>query len=601
MPSDQASFRSRQEDRGSDATTRRPGGDRNRILVVDDDPAMCELLARLLSDSGYEVRSAASGDRAIGLARQHPPDLLLLDVAMPGRDGFDVLDALKRDRRTRSIPVVFLSARRGTVERVRGLRSGAVDYIVKPFDRAEVVARVARHLEVARRERSLSASHRDLAERHGSLRADLEAAGRVQRRFVHVHADDTGKYAVAARFLPYVGIGGDLLGVFPLSSRWMALFVLDVSGHGVSSALVAASISSLFRPGSLYLADPRMQDGSPQQPARILARMARDYPVERTGHVLTMVYGLLERETGRFRYASAGHPPPLHLRGDGTVARLEVGGPLLGAIPDARFEEGEVFLGAGDRLVLYTDGVLDARDCDGNPFTADHLQRNLCTHAALPIDAQLGQLAGALKRHLGGLDAQDDVSLLGLERRRDPVRRCDALELLPPCPAPPRRGVSSVEDSGCFVVIDADLEQVVKLRASTRAVCRAAGLGEEEAEAVALAVGEAVTNVIVHGYSGARGEIISLTARAKAERIEIRIRDRARPAPAHVFSTRTRADLPDGPLDPSGRGLEVIRSVMDRIRYCTDENHTNELILERWLPAPATGEETRHEAHDRTP
>ena len=111
-----------------------------RILVVDDDPSTRTLLRRMLTIEGYSVDEAADGPGAMERMGVAPPDLILLDVMMPGQDGLDVLEGL---RRTSAVPVILLTARNEEADRVLGFRFGADDYVVKPFSTAELTARIA--------------------------------------------------------------------------------------------------------------------------------------------------------------------------------------------------------------------------------------------------------------------------------------------------------------------------------------------------------------------------------------------------------------------------------------------------------------------------
>src|SRR5580704_6530485 len=135
--------------------------DKGDILVVDDQPANLKLMEDILKQEGYGVRSFPRGRLALAAAAQQPPDLILLDINMPEMDGFEVCKRLKADKLLAAIPVIFLSALNDTKDKVRGFRSGAVDFISKPFQFEEVQARVQIHLELRRAQRA----ERDVLER----------------------------------------------------------------------------------------------------------------------------------------------------------------------------------------------------------------------------------------------------------------------------------------------------------------------------------------------------------------------------------------------------------------------------------------------------
>ncbi len=120
----------------------------NRILVVDDIEENLKVLSETLIEEGFYPLQAKSGERAIQIAKKAKPDLILLDIKMPDMDGFETIAALKSDPDTAEIPVIFISALNQIEDKVRGFRAGAVDYVSKPFQKEEVVARVGTHLRL---------------------------------------------------------------------------------------------------------------------------------------------------------------------------------------------------------------------------------------------------------------------------------------------------------------------------------------------------------------------------------------------------------------------------------------------------------------------
>lgn len=125
------------------------------ILIVDDTPANLRLLAGLLGNAGYQVRPARDGRMALSVAQANPPDLILLDIMMPEMDGYEVCRQLKADERTREIPVIFISALDDVHDKVKSFTLGAVDYVAKPFQAEEVLARVRSHITLYKLQRDL--------------------------------------------------------------------------------------------------------------------------------------------------------------------------------------------------------------------------------------------------------------------------------------------------------------------------------------------------------------------------------------------------------------------------------------------------------------
>ncbi len=124
--------------------------DKGNILAVDDTPASLKLLTDILKSEGYQVRSAISGELALHAAEVEVPELVLLDINMPGMNGFEVCKRFKAQEEMREVPIIFVSALSETLEKVTGFELGAVDYVTKPYQREELLARVRTHLELSR-------------------------------------------------------------------------------------------------------------------------------------------------------------------------------------------------------------------------------------------------------------------------------------------------------------------------------------------------------------------------------------------------------------------------------------------------------------------
>ena len=154
------------------------------VLVVDDTPVNQKLLSSILRRSGHGVEVAADGIQALAAVAASPPDLILLDVMMPGKDGFTVCAELKADPATADIPIIFLSAMGEVADKVKGLELGAADYIAKPFDSAEVLARTNTQLRLRRLNQSLVRANQDLKAKQLLLEEDLRAAADVQRALI---------------------------------------------------------------------------------------------------------------------------------------------------------------------------------------------------------------------------------------------------------------------------------------------------------------------------------------------------------------------------------------------------------------------------------
>jgi len=390
------------------------------ILIVDDNDVNRQVLVGILRKEGYELLQAADGEHAVALAKQARPDLALLDIMMPVMDGYEVCRQLKIDPHTVDIPIIFLSALAETESKVKGLELGAVDYITKPFDQSEVLARVRSHLKIQRLTQQLMAANRALLEKQQNLELDLRAAGTIQRSLIPKAPPTLDNMEIAWRFRPCERIGGDVFNCYSLNSSHLVAYVVDVSGHGVPAAMVTVSVSQRLSPyGGLVLSEDVALQGlhtiaSPQQ---VLTRLDAEYPIERFEKHFTICYLTCSLADGRVRYSRAGHPMPVVLHTDGSLERLSAGGPIIGLGGVLPFEEDELQLDPGDRLFLFTDGILEYENASGEAFGEDRFLDALRAGRAEPLDATCERIMRALAGFGDGLPPQDDVTLLGVHFR----------------------------------------------------------------------------------------------------------------------------------------------------------------------------------------
>jgi len=211
----------------------------SRILIADDAVFNQKILASILRKAGFEALVAGDGSTALRSARDSRPDLVLLDVVMPGMDGYEVCAGLKADAALADIPVIFLSSLDEPADKIKGLTAGAADYITKPFDGGEVLARVETQLRLRELTRALQSLNHDLVEKQRSLDDDLSAAADIQGALIP-RADLTlPGLALSWLFVPSLAVGGDIFNAQQLDAEHVAFYILDVNGHGVPAAMVA--------------------------------------------------------------------------------------------------------------------------------------------------------------------------------------------------------------------------------------------------------------------------------------------------------------------------------------------------------------------------
>ncbi len=380
------------------------------VLVVDDNRVNRRLLTAILEKDGCRVIEAEDGAPGVELAREHLPDLILLDIMMPGTDGFQACRQLKADPVTQGIPVIFLSALSEVSNKVKGLTLGAVDYIPKPFERTEVVARVRSHLELQRLTRRLQ-------ERQKQIDEDLAAAAEIQRSLLPAALSEAKEVEIDWRFLPCERIGGDVFNFSTLDERHVSIYMIDVAGHGVPAAMVTVSVARSLSAETGYVVNKSSDsDGiEVRSPSEVLDRLDMEYPIERFGKHFTIAYLVLDRWTGVLRYSLGGHPPLLVVRANGTIEWLAEGGPLIGLGGLLPFDEGECQLQPGDRFFLYTDGIPEFECPQGTFFGEDRMAETLAKGTGLSLERACDDLLADLGDFGHGEAYQDDVTLLGVQ------------------------------------------------------------------------------------------------------------------------------------------------------------------------------------------
>ena len=316
---------------------------------------------------------------------------------MPEMNGYEVCEHLKADAGLKGIPVIFISALTEPLDKVKAFAIGGVDYITKPFQMEELHARVETHLKVRRLQIELEETNARLTKANGRMSRDLQAAAKIQATFLPREAPRAPGADFAWVYRPCDELAGDGLNVFPLGDGKVGLYVLDVSGHGVASALLSVTLSRLLspppEPSSILI---RGGDGGDRfaitPPAEVAARLNRLFPFDSaTEQFATMVYGILNAATGEFRYVSAGHPGPVHLPSAADPVILASQGAPIGLADDA-YEERSIRLRAGDRLFVYSDGVPEAMGPAGEQFGDARLLKSIGQGRTEPLQESLATL-----------------------------------------------------------------------------------------------------------------------------------------------------------------------------------------------------------------
>jgi serine phosphatase RsbU (regulator of sigma subunit) len=377
------------------------------VLVVDDEAFNVDYLIQELEDLGVDTISAENGVEALKQVTEHSPDLVLLDVMMPKMDGFEVLAKMKSDGALRDIPVIIISANSEMQQVLKGIELGAEDYLPKPFDPLLLKARVNASLE-KKRFRNLEKEYLKGLER------ELEIGRQIQEGFLPREIVSPKGWEISAFFRAAKEVSGDFYDVFSLPDEKLALIVGDVTDKGVGAALYMALYRSLLR---AFLTTNGFGQENEAGYLNRAAAFVNNYicRVHNSEKYLTCFMGVLDVGTGKLSYVSAGHDFPLFVHQSGSIEEIKPTGPAIGMLEDSEFGLEEIHLETGDALLVYTDGLLDIRNRDGNSFGSQNL-RKLLEKKTKGVEAQIKYMVSELDAFSAGAIQYDDLTILGLSR-----------------------------------------------------------------------------------------------------------------------------------------------------------------------------------------
>ena len=372
------------------------------ILIVDDTPTNIGVISGALKDT-YKTKIATNGEKALALAcAEEKPDLILLDIVMPGMDGYEVCSRLKSDPATSEIPVIFLTGQTGAEDETRGFEVGAVDYVHKPFSPAVVRARVRSHI-------LLREARAQLAEQLLALNNELEMARQIQLSILPHSIPALPGLEIAARFLPMTSVAGDFYDFIQVDDKHIGIFIADVSGHGLPSALIASMLQVALK-GQAHHAS---------EPAKVLTGLNLALCGKFAQNFVTAAYIYMDLENHLLRYAGAGHPPVLHWRNSaGKTGQVLENGLVLGMVEEAGYEALELTLEPRDRYVLYTDGVVEAANPARELYGTDQFMQFIDSNRALDTGPFADALLAEIAKWTGQSaeqSQQDDITLLVID------------------------------------------------------------------------------------------------------------------------------------------------------------------------------------------
>jgi sigma-B regulation protein RsbU (phosphoserine phosphatase) len=369
-----------------------------KVLLVDDQAIVGETVRQMLAaERDIEYRFCTDPAAAIDVANEFRPTVILQDLVMPDIDGLQLVKFYRANAGTRDTPLVVLSSKEEPIIKARAFALGANDYMVKLPDKLEVIARVRYHSRGFINLLERNEAYRALAEKQRELAAEVNRAARYVQSLLPAPLA-SGPFTINWKFVPSTQLAGDMFGYHWIDKEHFAVYLLDVSGHGVGSALLAVSAANVLSAGGLPGVDPR-------DPGPVMTKLNEMFQMERQdGKYFTIWYGVYRPATRTLAYCNAGHPPAL-LHSGGSVQQLEADGPAVGMVPELPYDTRTTEVGKGSRLLIYSDGVFEVEKPDGQMWQYTDFVEQISTELARDGDL--------IERHLGFCREMSKVDVLG--------------------------------------------------------------------------------------------------------------------------------------------------------------------------------------------
>ncbi len=388
-----------------------------RVLLIDDDDYQYLVLQKYLKKIDpqlYELNWVDHYEAALQIIEKQEYDVCLVDYYLDQHNGTEIIrHALDANNK---MPMILLTANESKAMDLEAMEAGAVDYLVKGqinptlLERSlrYAIARKKAEVELAKRNRELQESYRTIREQTKQMHIELEHAKQTQQAILPKQFPEIEGVQLSCKFVPMEKIGGDFYDVFRVDDEHFGLLVADVTGHGISAALISLMIYSIFKDSAVGLASPSIVSNLAN------ARLDGKLPI---GKMATMFYAVYHPGDRMLTYVSAGHPPGLVLRPrTQEVIELTSSGMIFGIIPfQVEYEERQFQLETGDKLFLYTDGIFEVVNEDDKMLGAERFQAFLQEHIHLPLSSLLNEVYQYGLNYSGIQGFEDDITFLGLE------------------------------------------------------------------------------------------------------------------------------------------------------------------------------------------
>jgi serine phosphatase RsbU (regulator of sigma subunit) len=400
---------------------------RIRALLIEDNPGdahLIEIMLREADADSFELRHAERLEDGLKQLTDGGIDIVLSDLSLPDSHGLDTFARLHA--RSPHTPIIVLSGLNDTTIALNAVHDGAQDYLVKGQVDGQLLARAMRYaIERKRMSEQLHRYAGELREKNAQLQSDFNMAREIQQIFLpdqyptfpHSVAPEDSALRFSHRYIPAEAVGGDFFDIFAITDTAAGVFICDVMGHGMRAALITAIMRGLIEELMPMAADAGRFLTEINRSLRAILRRTRE------PFLATAFYVVADAASGELRFANAGHPSPFRLRRDtNQIEPLKLHdprhGPALGLFERSDYPTSRCPLAANDLIFLYTDGIYEVTNPDGDEFGQERLLQAVRRRIALPAEQMFKELLAEAQKFSGSEEFEDDVCLVGLEAGR---------------------------------------------------------------------------------------------------------------------------------------------------------------------------------------
>lgn len=393
------------------------------VLIVDDAIVNLQVVGKMLDEKGYDVSLADSGYKALDMLKELRPDIILLDIMMPGLNGFDVCVAIKKIKELKHIPIIFLTAQDNSERILKGFRLGGVDYILKPFEEDILLTRIKTHLELKFSQEKIENHIEEINKANNKLRKVNKDKDKYLSQ-LNTELENAAEYVISLLpdsikkgriltdwlFYPSAQLGGDSFGYRWLDKENFAIYLLDVCYHGIGPALMSVSILNDLRHKSLSKIDFK-------EPSQVLCALNKNYQMtEHNDMFFSIFYAVYNATNGVLKYATAGHPPALLIDENGNDYKLSSKNIVIGAVENYKFKSLQIEIPTPSKLYIFSDGVYEIEQKNGKRWTIDEFYKFITQKSLEYWDEKKSLDLESVFEHVNTINKrrhlQDDFSIL---------------------------------------------------------------------------------------------------------------------------------------------------------------------------------------------